>query len=128
MNANTHVKGNIKDMAGNTLGARRYYAYTSDTGTQYSYLTDQNLGEAMGAVENDTLPGFPRRFKPRGVYVEGDVEGDFIRKFVICPLTTTAAYAATGSTQVTIDEATLKTTGRRGERQSFGSNPVADDQ
>lgn len=111
-------------MAGNTLGARRYYAYTSDSGQQYKYLTDQNLGEAVGAVLNDTLPDLPRRFKPRGVRVEGDVDGDLVRKFLICPLTTSAPYAAQGSTTVSIDETDFKTTGRRGERATFGANPV----
>lgn len=111
-------------MPGNTLGARRYYAYTSDTGTQYKYLTDESLGEAVDAVLNDTLPDFPRRFKPRAVYVEAEVDGDFVRKRVVCPLVTTPAYAAEGSTTIDIDDVEFKTTGRRGERKTFGSNPA----
>ena len=110
-------------MPGNTLGARRYYAYTSDSGVQYKYLTDQNLGEAVNAVLNDTLPDFPRRFKPRLVYAEAEIEGSFVRKRVICPLVTTPAYAAQGSTVISIDEEDFKTTGRRGEKATFGANP-----
>lgn len=113
-------------MPGNTMGARRYYAYTSDAGQQYKYLTDQNLGEAVGAVLNDVLPDMPKRFRPRTVRVEGTVEGDTVRKYVICPLPTTPAYAAIASTTLTIEEAQFKTTGRRGERASFGANPVED--
>lgn len=111
-------------MPGNSLGPRRWFAYTADNGDQYKYLTDQNLGEAVGAVLNDQLPGFPFRFRPRFVYCEGTVDGDFLRKKVVCPLTTTPAYAALNSTTLTIDEAEFKTTGRRGERATFGSNPT----
>lgn len=109
-------------MAGNLLGARKYYAYTLDDGTsQYKYLTDENLGEAVGAVENDALQDLPRRFEPRGVYAEDD---DGNRKFVICPTVGNATYVATSSTTITIDGTAFKTTGRRGERQSFGRNPA----
>lgn len=107
----------------NTLGPRRYYEYTADNNGKYKYLTDQDLGTAVNATLNDSNPDLPRRFKPRGVYVEAEVDGQTVRKFVICPATSTAAYAATASTTVTIDETEFKTTGRVGERQTFGANP-----
>lgn len=115
-------------MPGNTLGARRYYKYTSDDGTDYKYLTDLNLGTAVEATLDDTLPGLPRRFKPRGVYVEAEIDGSFVRKFLTCPLSTTPAYAAASSTEVTIDEQAFKTTGRRGEKTTFGANPVEEEE
>lgn len=107
-------------MAGNLLGVRRYYAYTSDTGEDYKYQTDEDLGTAIGATLNDTNPDFPKRFKPRGVYCK-DADGN--SKFIICPTTTNSTYAADASTTLTIDTVAFKTTGRRGEARSFGSNP-----
>ena len=106
-------------MAGNKLGSRSYYLYTDDLGNNYSYLTDDDLATAVSATLDDSNPPFPRRFKPRGVYVE-DAAG--ARKFVICPLTTTVQYASNASQAVTIDTVAFSTTGRKGEQQSFGSN------
>lgn len=108
-------------MPGNLLGERRYYAYTDDTGETYTYLTDEDLGTAVGATLDDSNPPFPRRFEPRGVYVQ-DTEGN--RKFLICPTTDNTYYSSNSSQDITIDTATFKTTGRRGEKQSFGSNPA----
>lgn len=109
----------------NTLGERRYYLYTSDAGTAYTYQTDEDLGTAVSAVLNDTNPGLPRRFKPRGVYVEAVVDGNLVRKFLICPKNNAAPYNTNGSTAVEIDGTTFKTTGRVGEKMSFGANPAA---
>jgi hypothetical protein len=110
-------------MAGNTLGQRRYYLYTSDTGTEYSYLTDIDLGTAAGATLNDENPPFPRRFTPRGVFVENVTSGVKSRKFIICPATDTALYDSDASQSVTIDSLGFNTTGRKGEQASFGANP-----
>ena len=107
-------------MAGNLLGERRYYAYTSDTGVAYKYQTDEDLGTAIGATLNDTNPDFPKRFKPRGVYCK-DTDGK--SKFVICPTTTNSTYSADASTTLEIDGVDFKTTGRVGEKRSFGANP-----
>lgn len=107
-------------MAGNLLGERRYYAYTSDTGANYKYQTDEDLGAAIGATLNDTHPDMPKKFKPRGVYVQNS---DRKRKFIICPTLTNSIYAADASTQVTVDGTAFKTTGRIGEKRSFGANP-----
>lgn len=104
----------------NTLGERRYFSYTSDTGEAYKYLTDEDLGLAVGGELNDTNPDLPRRFRPRGVYVQ-DTDGN--RKFLICGTTEAAAYNSNASTTVTIDETEFKTTGRKGEQVSFGANP-----
>lgn len=110
--------------SGNTLGVRRYYKYTTDGETEYKYQTDETLGEAMGAELNDTLPNFPKRFKPRGVYVQATVAGQRVRKFLISPESDNTTYAAEASTAVTIDGVNFATTGRRGEQLSFGANPA----
>lgn len=107
----------------NTLGPRRYYKYVMDTGDEYKYQTDEDLGTAVGAELNDTLPDLPRRFKPRFVWAEGDDDGDTVRKKLICPTTETEAYNSTASTTITIDGTSFKTTGRVGEKQTFGANP-----
>lgn len=106
----------------NTLGQRGYYAYTDDSGAQFKYLTDRDLGAAVGATLNATLPDLPRRFRPRGIYVEATVSGRRVRKFVICPTADNEAYAANESQVVTIAGTGFNSTGRRGERVSFGTN------
>lgn len=111
--------------SGNTLGARRYYRYVDDIGNEYTVLTDETLGAAAGNTLDDTKPGLPRRFEPRGVYVEAEVGGQKVRKFLVCGARTNAIYASNASQNVEIDTITFKTTGRRGESASFGSNPAA---
>lgn len=110
--------------SGNTLGVRRYYQYTTDGGNTYKYLTDETLGTAMNATLNDTAPNLPKRFKPRGVYIQGTVAGQKVRKFVISPTSDNTTYAAEASTAVTIDGVNFGTTGRKGEQFSFGRNPT----
>ena len=73
---------------------------------------------------NDTLPNLPKRFKPRGVYIQGTVAGQTVRKFLISPLNDNPTYAAEASVAVTIDGITYGTTGRKGEQYSFGRNPA----
>jgi hypothetical protein len=111
-------------MTGNTLGERRYYKYTSDKDVNYSYLTDQDLGTAVSAELNDTFPPMPRRFKPRGVYAQATINGKLVKKFLVIGATTNTAWADK-STTITIDSQSFKTTGRRGESLTFGSNPTA---
>lgn len=112
-------------MAGNTIGVRRYYKYTSDLGTDYKYQTDADLGEAVGATLDDTLPNLPRRFKPRGVFVETVIDGRKVRKFLICPTTDNEVYGADASQTVAVDGTNFFSTGRKGEMLSFGTNPAA---
>lgn len=109
-------------MAGNTLGVRKYFRYTGDSGTDYSYLTDNDLGTAAGATPDDSLPNFPRRFKPRIVYVETTISGVISRKALIVPTTDSTLYAPLTSQIITIEGQVFKTTGRRGEKASFASN------
>ena len=107
-------------MSGNTLGERSLYKYTSDSGTEYKYLTDDDLAEAAGAELNDRLPDLPRSFRPRIVYCQNS-EG--VRKSVIIPDVENGVYSTETASNITIDGETFRTTGRRGERVSFRSNP-----
>lgn len=106
-------------MAGNQLGPRSYYLYTDDIGTNYSILTDDDLATAAGLVLNDDNPQLPRRFKPRVVHMEA---ANNSRKALVCQRTS-SIYASNASQPVTIDTVEYKSTGRRGERASFGANP-----
>lgn len=116
-------------MAGNRLGEREKYVYTSDGGSTYVLETDTSLaiagfGAAAAAptVYDPANPGgavpAPRRFKPRGVYLQATEDG--ARKFVIAFSPTAAAYARNNSATYTIDEeAGWQSTGRVGEKQTF---------
>lgn len=106
----------------NTLGDRAYYRYTDDDGENFSYLTDVGLATASGAILDDTRPSFPRRFSPRIVYCEANVDGRVARKALIVPDPTSELYASNVSQSVIIEGTTFTTTGRRGERRSFASN------
>lgn len=107
-------------MAGNKLGKKKYYKYVSDSGTEYSYLTDIDLATASGAVADDSLPGFPRRFRPRLVFLR-DSTGSVKR--LIIPTIGSALYDTDVSAAVTIDTVEFKSTGRAGEKISFATNP-----
>lgn len=118
---------------GQELGTRGYYIYTSDSsGKQYVILTDRTLGDLPGTgliPANDTnaanLDSPPRRrFKPRGVYWQGTINGRRVRKFIICGTNEATLYAASFSVGVTIDTNNGVTTGRRGERVSFANLPA----
>jgi hypothetical protein len=104
-------------MPGNTLGSRGTYTYTDDFDSEYLYTTDVDLATAVGATPatNAELPSLPSRFRPRGVYWEADT-GE--RKFIIVPNIASSAWADASQT-VTIDGLQGKTSGRRGERQSY---------
>lgn len=112
-------------MAGNTLGERRYYRYVDDGGDEFKYLTDEDLGAAMNATLNDTLPDLPRRFKPRYVLAEAVIDGQDVKKKIISPTVDNTAYAANARTTITIDGTAFRTTGRVGEKRTFGANPAA---
>lgn len=115
-------------MAGNRVGSRSKYVYNNDAGGQYVLETDDSLAIAgFGAVGaapvafNPASPGSatpaPRRFKPRGVYVQAS---DGARKFMIAFSPTASAYQRETASTYTIDtEEGWQSTGRRGESLSF---------
>lgn len=116
-------------MAGNRLGERARYFYGSDGGATYILETDVSLaiagfgvGGAAPVPYDPEAPGVatpaPRRFKPRGVYVQFNVDG--ARKFVIAFDPTASAYSRSNAASYTIDgEAGWESTGRVGEKQTF---------
>lgn len=107
-------------MAGNRLGPRGRFQYTSDNGVVYNVETDADLATA-GELDA-AVPGAgqapPRRFKPRGVYCQSTGVGPLARRFVICN-DDFAGYATTAASNITIDGEVFITTGRRGESLTF---------
>jgi hypothetical protein len=116
-------------MAGNRLGPRAKYVYANDAGGEYVLETDASLAiagfgagtaapvEFDPAAPGDATPA-PRRFTPRGVYVQS-ADGT-ARKFMICFDPTASAYERENSGTYTIDTETgWISTGRRGERLTF---------
>jgi len=102
-------------------GSRSKYVYESDGGGNYSLLLDEELsaiaGTALVALTNQTgVTPKPQRFKPRGVYWQGDTGQ---RKFLVCGTSDAALYATSSSTALTIDGVEGRITGRVGERQSY---------
>lgn len=110
-------------MAGNTTGDRRYYDYVSDGGVTYALLLDTDLAEAGGLSLSANPANFPpRRFSPRVVYLEAEIDGKKVRK--ACPSAADGPlYNASVSGNVTIDEQEFYSTGRAGEKLTFARNP-----
>lgn len=108
---------------GQTLGERRWFRYDTDKDTPFKILLDQTLGAAGGLEEDDTGNSLPKRFEPRYVWVEGEVGGEKVRKRIVC--SRTSSLYSSVPTNVTIDGVQFRSTGRVGEKQVFGTNPVA---
>lgn len=106
-------------MAGNLLGPRSWYQYTTDGGTNYSYFTDDDLAAAVGATLSDDNPTLPRGIKPRGVNCQ-DAEGN--KKFVIIPSTANTIWTTQGGQTITIDGTQFSVTSKRGERARIPNN------
>lgn len=103
----------------NTLGSRGWYIYTSDGGTSYAILTDDDLATAAGLLPaTGALPQLPRRFKTRVLLCEAEVEGSKVRKELTVQANN-ARYAAEVGGSITIDGTQFVVTGRRGEKMSF---------
>jgi hypothetical protein len=115
-------------MAGNRIGSRSKYVYTSDSGKLYVLETDASLAIAgFGAASaapvlfNPAVPGTatpaPKRFRPRVVYVQAS---DGARKALVAFSPTSDAYKSEVAATYEIDtEAGWASTGRRGEQISF---------
>lgn len=119
-------------MAGNSIGPRTKFLYTTDSGVQIRLNTDTDLGNAGGLAKATAGQGLtkPLGMEPRGVYCQRSVTqppdgggtGEGVtrlqRKFVPCDAGS-ALYKSDTPQNVTIDGAVVVTTGRRGETQRF---------
>lgn len=119
-------------MAGNTLGPREKFLYTTDSGVQIRLNTDKDLGQAGGLTQATAGQGAtkPLGMTPRGVWCQrsvtqapdgagtGEGTSRIQRKFIPCGAES-ALYKSDTPQNVTIDGATFITTGRVGEKQRF---------
>lgn len=113
---------------GQFSGPRAAYEYTSDNGSTYLLTLDQTLGGLMGtgltaATSGSTAVSAPRRFKPRVVFWQGVLNGNQVRKEIVCDADGTL-YTDT-SQALTVDGVAGSTTGRRGEKLTFVTLPSA---
>ena len=111
---------------GQFTGPRKVYEYTMDSGTSIQLALDETNGSLTGtgltlAGATSTAGFAPPRFKPRGVYWQGDLNGSIKRKFITCNAGA-ALYNQNVSQALEIDGVPGKTTGRRGEKLSWSSN------
>lgn len=109
-------------MAGNSLGPRKAYIYTTDDGKTVVLLLDETIASLTGTglvPYTNQVPDMPKayRFTPRVVYWEA--EDRSIRKRITCGTTSSTIYAKTISASLTIDGIAGFTTGRVGEKVSY---------
>lgn len=107
-------------MAGNTLGPRGKFAYTSDTGDVWNLVTDVDLGAASGLpiASSGTGQRKPTGTNLRGVYCQATILGSIVRKFLPCNAAA-VFYNTDSPSNITIDGTVFVTTGRKGETYSF---------
>lgn len=117
---------------GQYSGQRRPYLYISDSGEVIALLKDETLGDLAGTgltrattANIGTATPMPRRFTPRGVFWQGELNDKTVRKFLVCNATGTL-YQGNAPQALTIDGVAGITTGRRGEQQTFLSVPTDD--
>ncbi len=119
---------------GQFTGARANYLYEGDGGTNYIITTDETLGGLPGtglevattANATNANPA-PKRFEPRVVFWQAELDGRMVRKEIICGDVTADLYASDTSQALTIDGVAGFTTGRRGERLTFLRLTAGDD-
>ena len=116
-------------MAGNTLGPRAKFIYTSDSGARYVLTMDADLGTAAGLPTRDATSGAgatrrPTRFKPRVVFLEATVPGaagseGYVARKELVVNANNPLYNSDSAAAITIDGLEFISTGRRGEKLSF---------
>lgn len=110
---------------GQYTGQRGKYVYTSDDGRTYVLTMDATLvlSNSGLTVFDPANPGSaqnkPMRFRPRGVYWEGDLNGRPVRKRLIAGTAASGLFSAASSQAITIDGVAGNTTGRVGERLTY---------
>ena len=111
-------------MPGQTLGIRSYFSYLGDDGTTYKVQLDNTLGILGGLAVDDQGVSLPRRFRPRHVWVEAMIGTQKARKRIVCA-PNSPLYTSDVPVDIVIDTVTFTSTGRVGEKVSFGMNPPA---
>lgn len=110
---------------GQELGPKASYIYTSDNGTQFVILRDNDLslpaitGLELYTESSQFAFSLPKRFSPRGVYWIAYDGARLIRKFIICGTLDATLYATDTSSPLTIGGLSGFTTGRKGETYTY---------
>lgn len=111
---------------GQYTGQRQPYIYESDAGEAYIMLMDSTLAGLAGsglvlatAANSAGATPAPKRFQPRAVYWQGELNGRIVRKRITCGSTDATLYQSDTSQALTIDGVQGSTTGRVGERLTF---------
>lgn len=119
---------------GQFTGARENYIYENDAAEEYIITTDatlgglENTGLVVATAANATgASPAPKRFTPRKVYWQGELDGRVVRKAITCGTAEAALYASDISQALTIDGIAGFTTGRVGERITFLRLSAGDD-
>lgn len=101
---------------GNRLGPRGVFTYTSDAGLSYKVRTDVDNATAGGFVAATNEDDLPRGMKMRYLNVQFVDGAKTYRKRLYCAIPNDAPYNANTGTNVTIDGAAWKITGKVGEK------------
>lgn len=117
---------------GQYVGPRVPYLYSTDVGEVIVLLKDATLGDipecGLERATTQTIGNAtpePTRFKPRVVFWQGQLDGQIVRKELVCAANS-PLYISGQSLEVNIDGVLGSTTGRRGEQQTFLKVPVVD--
>lgn len=111
-----------EDTAGNVLGKRATFTYTTDGNEEVVFQQDRSVGLAIGntlataSTRPTSVNG--RYLRGRYVLVQGKTDPS-LKKRIICGTADNSAFAAEGSTELTINGVEYVTTGRVGEAVSF---------
>lgn len=103
-------------MAGNRIGPRARFLYTTDGGEARNYLTDDDHGSAMGA--GYAPAGTPAITGIRPRYVIAVASDGVTKRRIVSPTPDNTAYLSGGN--IILDGETFQITGRVGESQTFG--------
>lgn len=119
----------MADTVGNRLGPRSFFTYTTDNGEEFKVLQDESVANAVGNDPAGT--GLPRLATSgtipvtcRYVLLQG-VTDESIKKKVIIGDPDNEIFNTLSASTVTINNVSFVTTGRVGERASWGASSQA---
>lgn len=111
-----------EDTAGNVLGKRATFVYTTDGSEDVVFQQDRSVGLAVGNVlaTSSTRPTSVNGKYLRGRYLLLQGKDDpSLKKRVIVGKIDNSSFAAEGSTEITINGVVFVTTGKVGEAVTF---------
>lgn len=115
----------MADTVGNRLGPRSFFTYTTDNGEEFKILQDESVANAVGnTAAGSSLPRLATSgtipVECRYILLQG-VSDTSIKKKVIIGDSDNALFNSLNSQQVTINNVAFTTTGRVGEKASWGA-------